>query len=356
MSASREDGGDMKRYEYRKSFTVEGKRYTVYGNTLEEVITKKAEKLRDIREGKVISANMSVADWTKRCLDAYKPNVSDKYREEMDMRINKHILSEIGSLPVRSIRPMMCQEILNNQIGMSKSHITKLTQEMQFIFEKAVENKLILENPARTVVKPSGTQGKRRSLTAAERKHFLNVCKHDPRFILFELMLYCGCRPSEAMEVQGRDISVVEGIPSLHIRGTKTENADRIVPIPSVLYDRLRSVSAFDFACLNAKGHRHSTSSYKRLSEALRRALNIDMGANMYRNKIIPPYPLSEDFTPYILRHTYCTDLQKKGVDVRAAQKLMGHADIRTTSNIYTHQDNETFIQAAVQMGITRVS
>jgi site-specific recombinase XerD len=40
------------------------------------------------------------------------------------------------------------------------------------------------------------------------------------------------------------------------------------------------------------------------------------------------------------------------GVDVRAASKLMGHADIRTTANIYTHQDNETLRQAAEKMGV----
>ena len=34
-----------------------------------------------------------------------------------------------------------------------------------------------------------------------------------------------------------------------------------------------------------------------------------------------------------------------------AAQKLMGHADIQTTANIYTHQDDDTLLQAAQQMG-----
>ena len=63
------------------------------------------------------------------------------------------------------------------------------------------------------------------------------------------------------------------------------------------------------------------------------------------------PYPLADDFVPYCLRHTYCTDLQKAGVDVRTAQKLMGHADISTTANIYTHQDDEALIAAAEKMG-----
>jgi site-specific recombinase XerD len=45
------------------------------------------------------------------------------------------------------------------------------------------------------------------------------------------------------------------------------------------------------------------------------------------------------------------------GVDLRAASALMGHSNIQTTANIYTHQDNETLKQAAEcmfeKMGVT---
>ena len=75
--------------------------------------------------------------------------------------------------------------------------------------------------------------------------------------------------------------------------------------------------------------------------------MNISMGCRVYRNQLIPPLALADDFVPYDLRHTYCTDLQKKGVDIRTAQYLMGHADIKMTANIYTHADNSTVISAA---------
>lgn len=44
-----------------------------------------------------------------------------------------------------------------------------------------------------------------------------------------------------------------------------------------------------------------------------------------------------EDLTAYCLRHTYCTNLQKQGVDIRTAQYLMGHSSIQMTAKIYTH-------------------
>ena len=75
----------------------------------------------------------------------------------------------------------------------------------------------------------------------------------------------------------------------------------------------------------------------------------------MYRNELLPPFPLAEDFVPYDLRHTYCTDLQKTGIDIRMAQKLMGHADITITANIYTHTDAESLTRAAQVLGSTPV-
>ena len=52
--------------------------------------------------------------------------------------------------------------------------------------------------------------------------------------------------------------------------------------------------------------------------------------------------PVADDLTPYCLRHTFCTDLQRAGVSINVAKELMGHADIQTTANIYTHKDSET--------------
>ena len=342
----------MTEYKCKKTFTFEGKRYWIRGESPEDVAAKMALKLRDLEEGRVtVSGSMTVSQWAERCLSVYKPNLSEEYRAAMEMRIRKHILSSIGPMPVKSVRPLMCQEILNNQAGMSKSHITKVHQELCFIFEKAVENRLILESPAKNLTRPKGTQGKRRSLTDTERKHLLHVCEND-RYMLFLLMLYCGCRPAEAIGAKGMDIETVEGIHVLHIRGTKTENVDRHVPLPEVLYSRICNTPPFDPICPNTAGREHSESSYDRLVDSLKREMNLSMGARTYRNKLIPPFPLAPDFVPYMLRHTYCTDLQKQGVDVRTAQKFMGHADISTTANIYSHQDNETLLQAAAAMGI----
>lgn len=336
----------------KKSFTFEGKRYYVRGETEREVYEKIAIRKRDLEEGRVvITGNMRVKEWIDRVLEVYKPNVSEEYLEQMKLRIRKHIVSEIGSYPVKSIRPLQCQAILNRQKGCSKSHIDKLYHELFFIFEKAKSNHLILENPAADLEKPEGYKKPMRSLTEYEREHWLSIMDDDPRFMLFQLMYYCGCRPGEAAGVLRSDLRRTGDFYQLHIRGTKTENSDRYVPVPLDLLYKIKRMPSDRLIAPNNAGQMHTESSYNRLVKSLKRSLNISMGCKVYRNQLIPPYPLAEDFVPYMFRHTYCTDLQKKGVDIRIAKDLMGHADISTTANIYTHQDEDTIGCAAQLLG-----
>ena len=55
---------------------------------------------------------------------------------------------------------------------------------------------------------------------------------------------------------------------------------------------------------------------------------------------------LSADVTPHILRHTYATKLFYAGIDAKNAQKLLGHANIAITIDIYTHlQDDNDMVR-----------
>ena len=342
----------MKKYKYTKSFTFEGKRYFVHANKKDELYLKMAEKKLILKKGLVVyDSTMLFSVWCRECIRTYKANVGERTRKEMQIRLNAHVLPVIGSLPIGKIRAVQCQNILNSLDGYSKSYISKVFQDMKFIFEKAKENKMIAENPAAYLSRPKGTVNHRRSITDSERRCLLDVAESDSCYLLFLLMLFCGCRPQEAIEAQIRDIERIQGSPFLHIRGTKTVNADRLVPIPPYLMARIPKRSPFEPIALNRHGSKHSLASYKRLVNHLRRDMNIAMGCRVYRNRLIPPYPLADDFVPYCLRHTYCTDLQKAGVDVRTAQKLMGHADISTTANIYTHQDDALLMEAAKKVG-----
>lgn len=336
----------------RKTFTYEGKRYTVRGKTEKEAIMKMANKQRDLQEGKVVlSNNITVKEWALKCVDAYKTNQKEVTRKRYLSRMNAGIFQYIGNRRLKDIKKLELVEVLNKQKGKSNYQIKTIRQMLQFIFSKAKENHLIAENPAEGLENPSGVTKTRRQITPYEKEHFLSVCKND-KFLVFLLTYYCGCRPVEAKNALGKDIKQIDGWNVLHITGEKSKNADRLVPIPNEFYERIKDTPPFSPIAPSQSGKKHTDATYYRALNTLRREMNISMGCKVYRNQLIQPYPLPEDFVPYNLRHTYCCNLKKAGVDVRNAQYLMGHSDIRLTANIYTHVDNEDVITAARQISL----
>ena len=79
----------------------------------------------------------------------------------------------------------------------------------------------------------------------------------------------------------------------------------------------------------------------------------------IYVNRYLdPPKPTYEQLLSLVKGKDYfaiTTNVdncfQKAGIDIRTAQRLMGHADIRITANIYTHVRDEMLKGSTVNMG-----
>ena len=117
----------------------------------------------------------------------------------------------------------------------------------------------------------------------------------------------------------------------------------RDIPIHQELRPRLLAAKGnpFDPVFTMTNGNRLTADGMQRLWKSFVRALDIEMGATVYRNKIIES-KVAPDLTAYCLRHTFCTDLERAGVPINVAKELMGHSDISVTANICTHKDADT--------------
>ena len=54
--------------------------------------------------------------------------------------------------------------------------------------------------------------------------------------------------------------------------------------------------------------------------------------------------------TPHVLRHTFCTNAQQAGLDVKSLQYLMGHSNASVTLDVYTHSNYECVEKAFEQI------
>lgn len=328
----------------RLSFRYEGKPYQVYGYSDRELERKKTEKIEKLKRNEIIAeSSMTVRAWSEQFLNAYKQNrMKDYVLKNYKYQLEHYILEEIGDMKLKNVKPVNCSAVLNALEGKSTSLIHKVHVQMNELFEKAVDNSLISKNPAKGISEPTGTKNTRRALTAREEAAFLAAAKKHQHGLLYMFMWGCGCRPSEAENICGRDIKKIDGRLYLHIRGTKTKAADRYVPIPEEVEEMLPStLDPFLPIVRTKEGNKISARRQRGAWQHMEYLMNIELGCRTYRNQLIPPYPLADDLCSYCLRHTYCTNLQRRGVDIRTAQRLMGHSDIRMTANIYSHTNIE---------------
>lgn len=343
-------------YQYiRKTARYNGKKYEAKGKTELEAMTKLAEKLAAAKRGEeTISGAMTVDAWYKQWKSLYKDpkGLTPKSLGMYDEKYSKYIKPRIGSMKLKDVKDVHLQRIMNEQAGMSSSHAKKVRIVLREMFKRARQSRLLLYDPAELLELPTTTQGTRRSLTDEERAAILAVAETHRSGLWILTLLYTGMRPGETATLTWADVDFAAN--EIHVRTARESGSQRIkapktaagvrdIPIHAALLPKLKAARGKPSAPVfpTGAGNRQNENSLRRLWTGFKRDLDIYMGAELYRNEIISSV-LAEDLTPYCLRHTFCTDLQNAGVPLNVAKELMGHSDIQTTANIYTHRDTAT--------------
>ncbi len=339
---------------FRKTARYNGKQYEAYGTTELEAMTKLADKLAVAKRGEeAIGGAMTVDAWFNQWLTTYKepkgmtPKSLGMYRE----KYTRYIKPRIGRLKLKDVKDIHLQKIMNEQAGMSSSHVKKVCQVLKGMFKRARQSRLIPYDPSELLELPATTTGTHRSITDVERAAILEVAKTSRAGLWVLTMLYTGMRPGETAALTWNDVDFGRNEIHVHaaaesgtgtIKGPKTAAGVRDIPIHSQLLPLLLAARGKPFSPVfpTQRGNIQNSGSIRRLWTGFRRELDIYMGAEVYRNQIIRSV-VAPDLTPYCLRHTFCTDLQRAGVPLNVAKELMGHSDISTTANIYTHRDRD---------------
>lgn len=167
------------------------------------------------------------------------------------------------------------------------------------------------------------------------------------------LLLYSGLRRGEATALTWADVDLdaatitVNNGYNFHdkkTKKTKTEAGRRVVNIPRILVDYLKTQQDDCLYVLHTvKGRRMTEQAWKTLWNSYMSDLNAKYGYNGEESKKRPGgLPMRiEPFTPHQLRHTFCTLMYFAGVDVLTARDQMGHKDITVTLGIYTALDKK---------------
>jgi integrase len=358
-----------KKYHYERStFTYQGKQYSATGKTQREADRKAAEKLILMKRAEITSGgNMTVAAWAEMWLETYKANAKDVgYAQYKNLQSYIRAINvKIGTKRLKDVTPEDIQSTLNycavkhpkgkkppEKKTNSTSYVLHIKQTLHSIFRRAYKSRHIPYDPSEDLIMPASYDSKGRALTDSERAVIMPLAEMHHAGLWIKLIYYCGLRPAETralnwgdIDFDARMIRVTQSVKAKteDIGAPKTEAGIRNIPIPPPLYTLLlASRGAPDEPVITqpTTGKRHTASSLGSLWHNFLRTLDISLGAKLYRNQIIES-KIASDLVPYCLRHTYGTDLQTAGVPINVAKYLLGHSDVTTTANIYTHASDE---------------
>lgn len=352
-ATKREDG------RYQKSVTVgrnaDGtlKRKVLYAKTQRELQEKTAALVQQINSGFLCSnENATFGEMAEILCREFKPTVSEGVRKRYVTTCEKH-LGELKHLRLRDLKTTHLQTIINRlaEAGYATNSMQGIKQVASQVMRLAMDHDILARNVFDSVKIPSVEAGKRQPLTA-QQLDLVHAHIFDHRMgIPVMLMLYAGLRRGELMalrwsniDFENRIIRVREAI-AFEAKNTgrrkapKTAAGKRDVPILDNLYGILQRAKAQTdslLVCPTADGSEMTNIAWRRAWESYMHHLNLAAGGrdgSRSRPKVIAMDP----FTAHQLRHTFITLCHEAGVDAKVTQGMVGHADIRTTLNIYTH-------------------
>ena len=359
-----------------------GNRHSISAVTLEELREKELDVLRDVLDGvKVDKNNLTVNDLYNSWIQlkrGLKENTFSKYKYMYKMFVEpdfgKNRITDLKRSDVRGFYNFLAEE-KHVQINTIDSIHTVLHQ----VLEIAVEDDYLRYNPSDNALKElkkavNFEVEKRRALTVSEQEIFEAFLRKKGQYHrwypVFTVMLWTGMRVGEITGLRWCDIDLEEGSINVNhtlvyfdkraeerctfaINTTKTKAGERSIPmLPKVKeaflmekeYQRefgVKSESVVDgyrdFIFVNRFGNvQHQGTLNKALRRIIRDCNFEILDKNKQNDVIILP-----KFSNHSLRHTFTTRMCEAGVNIKAMQEILGHADAETTMDIYAEATKE---------------
>ena len=287
------------------------------------------------------------------------PGTIDQYQYAV-----RHIKSLIGGAPLSKVQPDMIDTFLKakSDEGLSPRYVKLLRTILSMALDQAVRWRMLDSNPAQystSIKQPVRTT---KALSEQQAGTLLAAAKDDRLCALWTLMLSLGLRRGEAIAVRWSDYERKAKTLSISrnrkkegskvvVGSLKTEASRRTLPLPGFLCEvldehRIAQLQEKEYLLslglawaepdalfATVTGHYLDPDNASKLFKTLMRRAGLD-GWHLHE-----------------LRHSAATILLSEGVPLEQVSKLLGHASIRITSDVYGHLSTEHLRGATDTMG-----
>lgn len=275
--------------------------------------------------------------------------------------LERRILPAFNNLRIDQIKPLHILSFLDNlsEEGMrsdgksgtlSSNSIQYHYRILRNVFNRAVEWKIIDQNPLTSIKKPKVTQKDVSVYDENEVYQVIAALEKEPLHwqLIIKLAITTGLRRSEILGIEPNHIDFDEGILSIKqavtytkehgyiIGQTKTKSSRRSISLPEGLlkdFKKLKQIKNTER--MAAEELWHNGDYFLLFSDWQGKPFNPSSVTTWWK-RFIERHNLPK-VTLHGLRHTSATFLINKGVHAKVIADRLGHSDIRVTMNTYGH-------------------
>lgn len=277
---------------------------------------------------------------------------------------NNHILPSIGEYKIEKITVDICQKAVNDWAKKLKN-ISKVKAYASRVFNFAVKRDFVQKNPFDLVELPrkrnkqlSDETDEKNFYTREQLVEFLSCLEKETNvkaYVLFRLLAFSGMRKGEALALTWRDINFKTN--EIRINKALSRGKDNKLYIKSTKTNEARTIK-MDEKTMNILRMWKK----KQKEDYFKLGFNTSKPSQLVfsneKNEFIQPTKTREwilyvqekynlkKVTTHGLRHTHCSLLFEAGATLKEVQDRLGHSDIKTTMNIYTHVTKKAQEQA----------
>ena len=358
-----------------------GKRHSIYAKTLDELREKEIDVLRDALDGIRADKNdLTINDLYFRWVQLKKGLKANTFHNYQYM-YKQFVEPDFGEMHIVDLKRSDVRAFYNHLADaqhLKANTIDSIHTVLHQVLELGVEDEYLRYNPSDNALKElkkahNHDTEKRRALTVPEQNLFEDFLSQEGQYHrwypIFTIMLWTGMRVGEITGLRWEDVNLEEGTISVNhtlvyfdrggsercgfaVNTPKTKAGERTIPmLPKVKeafimekeYQEEVGLSCkavvdgyTDFIFINRFG---DTQHQGTLNKALRRIIrdcNYEVLDKGEKDAVTLPR-----FSNHSLRHTFTTRMCEAGVNIKAMQDILGHADAETTLQIYADATKE---------------
>ena len=249
----------------------------------------------------------------------------------------------IGEILARNLTTAQLEEKIALMVdnGLGAKTIKNSMGLLSAAYKHAIFIGQLKENPCDRLTLPQVKPKEIRILYQNEIQDFLYAIADVPLDdkVAYELALFLGLRRSEILGLKESDVDIVKGLIYVHNtrhrvdgedieQDTKTKRSTRILALPDILI--------IDIARLMQV---HRDFPYEKVDYLIQDGFGNLVNPQSLASRLIRME--KEKGLPHVtlhgLRHTYASLLHSQGVDMANISAELGHSNLATTMNLYTH-------------------